>query len=413
MSSLQAIKIQQTFPRPRLLEIESAVTQEIAPLAGMLRPNARIAITVGSRGIADITRVVKTVVDLAKRQGALPFIIPAMGSHGGGTAEGQTEILASYGITEATMGAPVRATMEVVDLTPPGAPCPVFMDRYAYDSDGVILINRVKPHTDFHGSHESGLVKMSVIGLGKHRQALAIHTRGVYGLRELIPVTARTILASGKVLFGVAIVENAYDETMAIKAWHASEIMAREPELLALARANMPSLPVDELDVLIIDQMGKNISGAGIDPNIIGRNRIRGEAEPEAPRIKTLVVTDLTEASHGNAVGIGLADVATQRLFNKIDFRATNENTVTSSFLDRGKLPVIAESDAQAYAWALRGCNLREPEAARVIRVRDTLHLAELYVSASVYQELRDRPGIETLKPLAAVFAESGELTRF
>jgi hypothetical protein len=301
------------------------------------------------------------------------------------------------------MGCPIRSSLETVELTPPDARGRVYMDRFAYESDGVILINRIKIHTDFHGPWESGLVKLSVIGLGKHRQALEIHTSGVYGLRHLIPWTAEQILGSGKVKFGLALVENAYDETMLVRGLGAEAIMDEEPALLEIARSHMPQLPVDEIDVLMIDQMGKDISGSGIDPNIIGRNYIRDEPEPERPRIKAITIHDLTAGSHGNAVGMGLADVITRRLFDKIDLDATNQNTVTSSFLIRGKIPVIAPDDATAYAWALRSCGRMKEGQVRVVRVRDTLHLSEAWVSEPVLRELAARDDVEVVgSPLPA-----------
>jgi hypothetical protein len=404
MMELNLTRVRRRFPRPRIDDVLAAVADELAPLAARLHPGEQIALAVGSRGIANIAAIVKTTVDFVKAQGAAPFIIPAMGSHGGATPLGQVEVLASYGITSETMGCPIRSSLETVELTPPDARCRVFMDRFAYESDGVILINRIKLHTDFHGTYESGLVKLSVIGLGKHRQALEIHTSGVYGLRHLIPWTAAQILGTGKVRFGLALVENAYDETMLVRGLGAEVIMAEEPALLDVARANMPSLPVDDIDVLLIDRMGKDISGSGIDPNIIGRNYIRGEPEPERPRIKAITIHDLTDGSHGNAVGLGLADVIARRLFDKIDLDATNQNTVTSSFLIRGKIPAIAPDDATAYAWALRSCGRLDAEQVRVVRVRDTLHLSEAWVSPAVLSELAGRDDIEVLGPVLPAF---------
>ncbi|MGC9521927.1 MAG: DUF2088 domain-containing protein [Anaerolineae bacterium] len=410
---LKLTKIRQRFPRPRLDDVPGAVRDELQALASRIAPGETIALAVGSRGIANIDAIVRTTVDFVKAQGASPFVIPAMGSHGGGTAEGQAAVLASYGIMAETMGCPIRSSMETVELTPANPRNRVYMDRYAYESDGVILINRVKVHTDFHGPYESGLVKLSVIGLGKHRQALEIHSFGVPGLRYHIPWTAEQILASGKIRFGLALVENAYDDTMLVRALGAEAIMEEEPALLDISRANMPRLPVDDIDVLVIDRMGKDISGAGIDPNIIGRNYIRGEAEPARPRIKAITVHDLTDASHGNAVGIGLADVTTRRLFDKIDLHATNENTVTSTFLERGKIPLVAPDDATAYAWARRSCGVLEPGAERIVRVRDTLHLVDAYVSSAVLAELKGREDIEVVGEPQPVFASSGVLSTF
>ncbi len=411
--TLQMTKIRHHFPRPRVDDVAAATGAALQPVQDRIRPGESIALTVGSRGIANIATIVRTTVERVKACGASPFIIPAMGSHGGGTAEGQVEVLASYGVTEDAVGCPIRSSMETVDLTPSDARNHVYMDRHAYDADGVILLNRVKLHTDFHGPHESGLVKMSVIGLGKHRQALEIHSWGVYGLRHLIPWTAEQVIATGKIRFGIAVVENAYDETMLVQALPAERILEDEPGLLDIARANMPSLPTDDIDILMLDRMGKDISGAGLDPNIIGRNMIRGETEPDRPRIKMITIHDLTEASHGNAVGMGLADVITRRLFDKIDLQATNENIVTSSFLLRGKIPVVAPDDATAFAYALRSCGRIAAEDLRVVRVPDTLRLGEAYVSAAVLRELAHRTNVEVISEPMPVFDNTGTLRQF
>jgi hypothetical protein len=413
MSTLTLTKIRQHFERPRLPDIPAAAMEALDGMASHIQPGDSIAIAVGSRGIANLSTIVRTTVEFVKTQGGEPFIIPAMGSHGGGTAVGQAEVLASYGVTPEAMGCPVRSSMETVELTGSESPARVFMDRFAYESDGVILINRVKLHTDFHGPHESGLVKLSVIGLGKHRQALEIHSHGVYGLRHLIPPTSERILNSGKVLFGLALVENAYDETMRIEALDADEIMEKEPALLEISRANMPSLPVDDIDLLIIDEMGKDISGAGIDPNIIGRNMIRGEPEPDRPRIKAIVVTDLTPASHGNAVGLGLADVITKQLLDKIDLAATYENTVTSTFLERGKIPVTASTSEEAYVWARRSCGVIPDKDFRAVRIKNTLDLIEVYVSDAILADLADRDDVTELQDAVPVFDDDGGLTPF
>ncbi len=411
--TLKLTKVSRIFPRPRIEDVAAEVEATLSSMANRIQPGDSIALAVGSRGIANIDTIVKTTVDTLKSWGATPFIVPAMGSHGGGTAKGQAEVLASYHITAETMGCPVRSSMETVELTPPDARCRVYMDRHAHEADGVILINRVKVHTDFHGPHESGLVKLSVIGLGKHRQALEIHSFGVYGLRHLIPWTSQQILATGKIRFGLAIVENAYDDTMKVEALGAEEIFDKESALLELSRANMPSLPVDDIDVLIVDEFGKDISGSGIDPNIIGRNYIRDEPEPACPRIKAITVHDITKASHGNGVGIGLADVTTRRLFDILDLAATNENIVTSTFLRRGKIPVLAPNDETAYRWALRSCNLPDGSQPRVLRIRNTLHLSELYASDAILSDLKDQDSIRIVGEPVPMFGENGRLERF
>jgi hypothetical protein len=257
-------------------------------------------------------------------------------------------------------------------------------------------------------------MKMIVIGLGKHAQALVIHQYGVYGLRELIPQAARIVLAQGRILLGIGLVENAYDETQLIQAIPAAQIPEREPELLALARQAMPHLPVDELDVLVIDRFGKDISGAGLDTNIIGRLMIRGEPEPLSPRIASIILGDLTSASHGNATGMGLADLMVRRAFEKIDFQATNANIYTSSFLARGRIPMLAENDQQALSYALRGSGVLDPSRARVIRIHDTLHLAEMLASHAVVADLKGQAHIEVLNPVQQLFDGEGTyLTSF
>lgn len=410
MNNYPYTKIRQQFARPMVAEIEQTVAQQLH--SGKLRfaPGARIAIAVGSRGIANIARIAKAVAAAVKAQGGEPFIFPAMGSHGGATAEGQREILAAYGVTEQAMGCPVRATMEVVELDNGGLELPLFMDQYAYQSDGVILINRIKPHTAFHGDYESGLVKMSVIGLGKERLASEIHSYGIYGLKTLMPQAARRLLATGKILLGVGIVENAYDETAIIEALTPEEILRREPELLNTAKQMIPSFPLNDIDVLVVDRLGKDISGSGMDPNVIGRMRIRGEQEAEFPKIKVIVVTDITEASHGNACGIGLADVTTRRLADKVDWHATYTNGVTSGFYEHFMLPIVAATDAQALEWGIRASH--DPhQPKKIVRISDTLHVSELYVSEPALKEIKTP--IEILGEPTSLFDEQGSLIAF
>lgn len=403
-------KIRQRFDSAAIEDIEQAVAQQFDNDKLQIAPGARIAITSGSRGVANIARITKAVVAAVKAKGGEPFIIPAMGSHGGATGEGQREILESYGVTEEAMGCPIHSSMEVVELDSGGLELPVFMDKYAYEADGVILVNRIKPHTAFHGDYESGLVKMSVIGLGKERQASALHSFGIYGLKTLMPKVARQILATGKILLGVGIVENAYDETAMIEALTPEEILRREPELLNIAKAMLPSFPLNDIDVLVIDNIGKNISGSGMDPNIVGRMRIRGEPEPESPAIKVIVITDLTEASHGNACGIGLADVVTRRLANKVDWDATYMNGVTSGFYEHFMLPIVATTDAQALEWGVRASH--DPhKPKKIVRITDTLHLGEMYVSEAALGEIKGK--VEILSQPGSLFDDQGALTAF
>ncbi|MDW7658665.1 MAG: DUF362 domain-containing protein [Bacillota bacterium] len=381
------IKVRQSFPTNQLTDIERTVRQEIDRVGLLITPGAHIAITVGSRGIANLDRIVRATVDAVKARSASPFIIPAMGSHGGATAAGQTDVLAGYGITEAAVGAPVRSSMEVVELPQGSIGHKLYQDKLAYEADGIIVLNRVKVHTDFHGNTESGLLKMCVIGLGKHKQALAVHRYGVHGIRDLLPAAAEQIIRSSKIILGLGIVENAYDQTSVIRAVLPQEMRQEEMKLLDICRQNMPKLPIDQLNLLIVDQMGKEISGSGMDTNIIGRMAIRGEPEPVVPDIRTLVVTDLSAATHGNASGMGLADFITKRLQEKIDFQATYENILTSTFSERGKMPIVAETDRQAVGFAMRTWGPVDPEDAAIARIRDTLHLEYLYVSRPVLNQ--------------------------
>lgn len=410
---LKLTKIRQQFERKPIDNIEAALLSELENIKFAIKPGAKIAIAAGSRGITNISDIVRITADFVKKQQANPFVIPAMGSHGGATKEGQKVVLASYGITEEYVGAEIKSSMEVVELPQADNPNRIFMDKFAYESNGIILINRIKAHTDYHGKYESGLVKMAVIGLGKHQQALEIHRFGVYGLKKLIPKTAEHIFASGKIIGGIALVEDAYHNTMLIRVLQTNDIMKQEPKLLKLSNENMPKLPVDEIDVLVVDRIGKNISGVGMDPNIIGRMRITGEPEPLSPDIKFIVVCDVTDESHGNALGMGLADVTTKKLFDKIDFQVTYENVYTSTFLERAKIPVVAERPEKALEFALRSCGPIPPEKQRIVRILDTLNLDEVYVSEAILSDISDKASVEVLGGYVDMFDTKGELTVF
>jgi hypothetical protein len=403
-------KIRQQFDNTSIADIEATVIEQVTAKLH-IPPGASIAIGAGSRGIANIARIVGAVVAAVKTKGGVPFVFPAMGSHGGATDEGQREILATYGINEETMGCPIRSSMEVVQLDNGGMELPLYMDKHAHDSDGIILVNRIKPHTAFHSDYESGLVKMSIIGLGKERLANAIHSYGVHGLKVLMPQAARKILATGKVLLGVGIIENAYDQTAIIEALTPAEILSREPVLLNLAKAMMPSFPMKEIDVLVVDQIGKNISGSGMDPNVIGRMRIRGSSdEPPFPNIKSIIITDLTDVSHGNACGIGLADVATRRLADKIDWDVTYMNGITSGFYEHFMLPIVAPNDRQALEWGIRASH--DPhKPKKLVRIIDTLHVSEMYVSEPALEEVKDK--VEILSEPVNLFDQQGSLIPF
>lgn len=404
MKEYQLIKVRNHFTDNSLRDVKKACRQELKKLTGIINRNSSIAIGVGSRGIDNLEIIVSETVDFVKDQGGHPFIIPAMGSHGGATAQGQKEVLAGYGITEENIGAPVRSDMKTIK--PPVIKCGnhIFMDKLAYESDGIILINKIQPHTDFNAEYESGLVKMAVIGLGKDLGAQTIHDSGIHGLVNLIPSLAKIIFDTGKILAGIALIENAYDKTMIIRAIPVNKILKEERGLINIARSYRPELPVNNIDVLVIDQMGKNISGVGMNTHVLGRIRIYGQPEPENPDIKSIVVHDLTDQSHGNAIGVGLADIITRKLFNKIDFQKTYKNVSTSSFLERGKIPFVAENDLEAFCLALRNCGSIKTGKERIIRIKDTRHLDELYVSDTIFHEIKDNPRIETRGEKVNVF---------
>lgn len=364
-------------------------------LGARVSGGARVAITAGSRGIHRIAELTRAVVDCVRELGGVPFVLASMGSHGGATASGQKAILASYGIDKSTMGAPVDATMDVVQVGETDDGIPVVLNRLAREADAVVLVNRVKPHTSFRGPFESGLMKMMTIGLGSHRGASLAHSMGAAGLPRMIPAWGRIILREAPIALGVAILENAYEQTAKVVAVEPDELSVVEPELLDEARELMPRIPVDRIDVLIVERIGKNISGTGMDPNIIGRIWLEGIEEPDSPCVERIVVLDLTPETHGNANGIGLADVTTRRLVDDIDFKATYANAMTSTFLNRAYIPIVGENDREAIEIALDTSGNGGNPDARVMRIRSTLELEHIRASESLLQELSGIPEVE------------------
>src|ERR687897_2157624 len=412
----KVVKVRQDFPRPRVEDVGEALREEGARggIRSRIEPGAEVGITAGSRGIAGIDNVLRSLVGILKDAGAKPFLIPAMGSHGGATAEGQVEILRSLGVTEESVGAEIRSSMEVVEIGETESGVPVFMDRIASEADGVVVVGRIKQHTDFRSGVESGLLKMSSIGLGKHAQALALHAHGVKGIRDYMVEAGKVVYGSGKVLFGVGIVENAYEETAIIEAIPPERVAGREAELLEESANLMPRLPVSDIDVLFVDELGKNFSGTGMDTNVVGRFRILGVEEPESPDVKYLIVGDVSEASHGNALGVGLADFTTRRLFEKVDYEAMNQNVLTSTFVERAKIPMVMENDREAVRAALR-CNWGvEPEDTRFVRIPNTLHIRYAYLSQNLLEEALANGNVEVVEEAAELaFDENGNLTGF
>jgi hypothetical protein len=407
------LRLRQTFPRPRVEDIPGAVARALAAADLPVRRGDTVGVGAGSRGIANIDVVVRATVRFLLDLGARPFVFPAMGSHGGGTAEGQLDVLAHYGITEAAMGCPLRATMDVVQVGETLG-LPVWLDRYAAEADWIGLVNRVKPHTDFKGAIESGLFKMMTIGLGKWKGAVQYHrANATHGYETVITSVGREMLGRARIGFGLAVVENGYDETAHVEAFNARELEAGERRLLKSARDWMARLPFSPVDVLVVEQIGKNISGSGMDTNVIGRPTNPFEPFPADPRITWIVALDITEESYGNATGIGNADFTTRRLVDKIDMKATLINTVTACAVGGAKIPATFETDREAIETALDCIGLTPPERARVMRIKNTLMLGELDVSEAFAAEVARRSDLTVLGDAPLGFDSAGRLIPF
>ncbi|MBI5761798.1 MAG: DUF2088 domain-containing protein [Planctomycetales bacterium] len=397
------LRLRQKFDARRVNDIPGEVERQLASLrlSEQVRPGQTVAITAGSRGVANIAVITKAMVAHFKKLGAVPFVVPAMGSHGGGTAEGQAEILAGYGITPDFVGCDVRASMEtvIVDRTSQGIP--VHFDKHAFGADHVVVAGRVKPHTGFVGEIESGLHKMMLIGLGKHEGAKIYHRAIIdYSWLEIVMAVADSVLRKCHVLCGVGIVENAYDETACIEAVPPQKFLEREKELLKLARQGMPRLPFNRVDLLIVDELGKNISGSGIDTNVVGRKYSDHKAtEKDDVVVKRIFVRGLTKETHGNACGMGLTEFTNQRTIDSVDMKITAINSLTGGHPSAACLPIAYETDREVLTEALPTVGMVEPENARVVHISNTLHVAEVLVSESHLPEIRERPDLEIIEP--------------
>lgn len=397
MNYPQMYRLCQAVDAPRIDDVESAVASELESIGvgERIRPGARIGVTAGSRGIAGIDKILKQVVTILKRHNAEPFLFPSMGSHGGGTAEGQLEILESLNVTEETIGVPILSSMEVTQIGTSSFGFPVYVDANAAGADGIVVINRIKPHTEFEGPIESGLMKMMAIGMGKHKGCFQVHKQTVnYGYSTVIPEIGALILDNLPILFGLGVVENLYDETAMIKAVLPEAFRETEAELLEQAKQLMARLPVDDVDILIVDEMGKNISGTGMDTNVIGRIMFIGECEPEKPSITRIVVLGMTPQSHGNAIGIGLADYTTRRVVEGIDLAVTATNAVAAMTPEKGRIPIALGTDKEAVDAAFDTIGSVAPENARVVHIKNTLELKEMYISEAVKSEPEGRSGL-------------------
>ncbi len=407
-------RVRQIFPTQPVEDVAGEVDQQLArlDLAQRVKPGETVAVTAGSRGVANIATILRTTVDHFRRLRAEPFLVPAMGSHGGGTAEGQLEVLASYGITEQSMDCPISASMETVVVGQTEEGLPVHFDRHAFEADHVVVCNRVKPHTRFAGPIESGLMKMMLIGLGKKNGAEIYHRAIVdFSFAQIIRSVADKVLANCGILAGLAVIENARDETARIEAVLPGDFESREAELLAVAKQGMARLPFDHVDLLLIDRIGKNISGTGLDTNVVGRKfDDHKPVASETPRVKLIALRGLTPETHGNAVGMGIAEFCKSSLLRETDLAATRLNAITAEHVSAAMAPLDYETDREILEAALSGPR-EEREQARLLWIADTLHLDEVECSEAYWQEAQGRDDLEILTDLRELpMGEDGDL---
>jgi len=410
------LRLRQEFGRPRVENLPAAIRSalEKLDLGKTIRPNQSVALTAGSRGIANIPLILKSVAQFLKDLGARPFLVPAMGSHGGGLAEGQKKVLESYGITEAYVGVPIRASMEVVSLGNTSEGFPVVLDKHAREADHIGVVARVKPHTSYHGPIESGLMKMMMIGLGKHAGASNYHRLLLEQPYDLVVRSVgKTIRARATISFGLGVVENAYDETARVEAALPADFEKCEEELLVCAKQWLARLPFHEADLLIVDQIGKEVSGSGMDTNVVGRKRAFRTAPPEnQPNMRFIFVRGLSEHTHGNAAGIGVADFTTTRLVRAMDYRATVINCLTAGYPDSANLPVHFDSDREVLDAALTILGTRASEKARIMHIKNTMVLENVEASEACLEELPKMTRFQIVgKPTPLTFDSRGNLT--
>ena len=408
------IRIKQNFKTNPITDIPATVRSEINRIQPrkFIKKGETVAITAGSRGITNLAIVLGEVVRELKKAGAKPFIIPAMGSHGGATAQGQKKILEHYGVTTGKLGVPVKSSMRVVQIGSTSQGIPVYLDQYASQADHIVVLNRVKPHTDFKGKIESGLMKIMAIGLGKQKGADLYHNAIVrQGHYPVLTAVARVILKKCPIAFGLALVENQRDETEIIRAIPAAEIEKTETQLLRKAKQLLPQIPFNPIDLLIVDWMGKEISGTGMDQNVIGRTVISYHGPDTKIDVLRLFIRDLTAESEGNATAIGNADFTTQRLVDKIDRHATYMNAITSSCPEAVRIPPYFKTDREVIKTAMGTIGLVAPQNARIVHIRDTLHLEEMYISEAMRKEAKKNKDLSIIgKPRPLKFGKDGNL---
>lgn len=410
----RAVRLRQRFPVDKIDDVAGVLSRKLreSGVGERLRPGMRVALTGSSREVRNMNVVLREIAAFIKERGGLPFIVPAMGSHGGATAEGQKAILDDFGVTEDFCGCPIRSSMDTALVGRTDDGLPVYLDKFASESDAVIPVGRIKGHTAFRAPYESGLFKMLAIGLGKQKGADSLHDMGFGAFKERIPAFAKVVLANANVPFGVGLIENAFDETCRIEVIRGEDIEAEEPPLLDYAKTRMPGLLFKETDVLVVREIGKNFSGSGMDPNVTGT-----WATPYGgggiSKQKT-VVLDVTDKSHGNVMGVGMADVTTMRLFHKIDFTALYPNMLTSTVIAPGKIPMVMEDDALAIRAAIKTCTGIDKKRARIVYIKNTLSLEEIFVSEAMLEEASRIEGVEILEgPRPFRFDGKGNLLDF
>lgn len=383
-------KISQIIKNERIddLRLEVFKQLDLIEMRNVIKPNSQISITAGSRGIANIDKIIKYVCDYVKSLGGIPFIVPSMGSHGGATAEGQRQILKKLGITEETMECQIKSSMEIVQLENALNGAPVYIDKNAFCSDGIIVVNRIKPHTDFLAANESGLVKMVSVGLGKEKGAIAMHG---YDLASTIPLSFKVVSSYAPIIAGLGLVENSKDETYIIQGVKPENFLEEDARLLKVATEQTPRLPYDDIDVLVVKEMGKMYSGTGVDTKVVGRIRVQGVPEPMTPFVNKLVILRLSPDSYGNALGIGLADITTKELVDSIDYDSMYINLIATTYLERGKVPPHFKTEKSAIDTAFKTLGKINTADAKVIIIENTLHINELIVSESIYKEIQNK----------------------
>ena len=397
----EMIRILQRFDRPKIEKPGDFLSRKLKGIQSQLNIShgQSVAVACGSRGLSDYPELVESMVSFLKAMGLKPFMVPCMGSHGAGTAEGQEDVLKHLGLIPEKIGAPIRSSLDVVKIGEIEGDVPVYVDKLAYEADHIVLINRIKKHTDFVGPIESGLLKLMAIGLGKIKGATTYHQAMIsMGASETIRKVAHQVLEKCRVLFGVATIENGFGEVADVGVFTPDLIESGEKAMFAASKTLSPALPFKDVDILHIDEIGKEISGAGFDTRVVGRIRLPGTPEPKEPCVKRLILSDLTPGSEGNAIGMGVADIITRRLADKVDQKALDINTIVSLALEMGKTPLVMPSDKEALKLAMRCVGLTPPSEQKIIRIKNTLKLEEVEVSRAYAREIEERDDLSVIK---------------